>query len=57
MTPHVTQLHHEITEMISHVKILEMENSKLKEDNKKLNEYLEQRGTEDQVSTMVMMHE
>ena len=52
MTPHFSQLNHEITEMISRLKILEMENIKLKEDNKKLSKHLEQRGTEDQVSTV-----
>ena len=53
MAPHVTQLHYEITEMISHVKVLEMENIKLKEDNKRLSKHLEQRNTEDYVSTMI----
>ena len=36
--------------MISRLKILEMENIKLKED--KLSKHLEQRGTEDEVSTV-----
>ena len=48
MTPHSSQLNYETTEMISRLKILEMENIKLKED-KKLSKDLEQRGTEDQV--------
>ena len=49
----ITQFHHEITEMISHVNVLEMENIKLKEDIKKSSKNLEKRGSEDQVSTMV----
>ena len=52
MAPHITQLHHEITEMISHVKILEIENIKLKEDIKELSKHSEQRGSGDQVSTV-----
>ena len=55
MALRITQLHHEITEMISHVKILEMENIKLKEDIEKLSINFEQRGTEDQVPITVMM--
>ena len=51
MTPHSSQLNHKITEMISRLKILEMENIKLKE-NKKLSKNLEQRDTEDQVLTV-----
>ena len=52
MTPHFSQFNHEITEMISRLKILEMENIKLKEDYEKLSKHLEQRGTEDEVSTV-----
>ena len=52
MTPHVTQLNYETTEMISRLKMLEMENTKLKENIKKFSKHLEQRGTEDQVSTV-----
>ena len=35
--------------------ILEIETAKLKEDHKKLSELLENRGTEDQASTMVKL--
>ena len=56
MTPHFTQFNHEIAEMISHMKIMEMENIKLKEDTKKLSKHLEQRGTEDEVSTVEKMY-
>ena len=44
----ITQLHDEISEMGSKMKIKEMENLKLKEENKKLARHFMQKKTEEQ---------
>ena len=44
---HITQLHVEISEMTSRIEILEMQNFKLKEDNKKLTKHFGQKKAQD----------
>ena len=45
-TVHTTHLCEEISEMVSRIEILEMQNVKLKEDNKKLTKRFGQKKTE-----------
>ena len=50
----ITQLHDEISEMGLKMKIKEMENSKLKEENKKLARHFIQKKSEEQGSHLLL---
>ena len=53
-TAHITQIHHEMSEMTSYISVLKKENEKLKSDNKKLTKRYGQNKAEVQTTASLL---
>ena len=55
-TEHITQLNYEISDLNSRVKMLEMENERLKEDKRKLTKHFGQAKVDEMLPSLLRLH-